>query len=199
MNFRDNKKHTKNSDSILRWINRLLLVSIIGINIYILIAPVWPEVTYRVSSITAKTVTEDEFANLDRSTNHLIIPSLKLDKPIYTGAGADELNKGIWHRPQTSTPDKGSNTVLSGHRWLYNDPEAAVFYHLPKVKDSDKIVTVWDGKIYVYKVTNIKEVDPTEVSVEAPTNDSRLTVYTCTPLWTATKRLIITASLEKTL
>ncbi len=199
MSLRGNKKGVSNLDGLLKWVNRLLLILIIGINIYILIAPVWPEVTYKVSSITTKPITEDEFAGLDRSTNHLIIPSLNLDKPIYTGAGAEELNKGIWHRPQTSTPDKGSNTVFVGHRWLYNDPEAAVFYHLPKVKDSDKIVAVWDGKIYVYKVTNIKEVDPTEISVEAPTSDSRLTVYTCTPLWTATKRLIITASLEKTL
>lgn len=186
-------------EKIFRWINRLLLILILCINLYIVTAPLWPEISYRVSSAVSEPIKEEEFVSLDRSTNRLLIPSIGINDTIHDGTGPEELNKGIWHRPHTSTPDKGSNTVLVGHRWLYNDPEAAVFYHLPKVKLDQKMVTVWNSKIYVYKITDIKEVDPSEISVEDPTEDNRLTVYTCTPLWTADKRLILSGELEKTL
>jgi LPXTG-site transpeptidase (sortase) family protein len=189
----------KKGNRALVWINRLLLVAILGINIYILAAPFWPEVSYIAQKITSEPIKEDEFASIDRSNNRLIIPSIGIDDIIHDGKGPEELNKGIWHRPQTSTPDIGSNTVLVGHRWLYNDPEAAVFYHLPKVSIDQKMVAVWDKQVYVYKITDIKEVDPTEISVEDATKNNQLTVYTCTPLWTASKRLIVTGELEKTL
>lgn len=183
----------------LRRINRLLFVLIVLINGYVLAAPFWPSVTYRVKAATTKPLQETDFSKLDRSTNHLVVPRMRIDKPILDDPNPATLDRGIWHRPNTSTPDKGSNTVLSGHRWIYNNPTSAVFYNLDKIKTDDKVVAVWGGKIYVYKVTDIKIVLPTAVEVEDATTDSRITLYTCTPLWTATNRLVITAELEQTL
>jgi sortase A len=165
----------------------------------VLIAPFWPSVTYRVKTATTEPLKETDFASLDRGSNHLVIPRLRLDDPILDNPNPATLDQGIWRRPNTSEPDKGSNTVLSGHRWLYHDPTSAVFYNLDKIKKDDKIVAVWNGKIYVYVVNDIKEVLPTAIEIEDPTNDTRITLYTCTPLWTATHRLVVTAELKETL
>lgn len=195
--YRHDRKHK--GDKRLRAVNRLLFAAIIAINGYVILAPLWPNVTYRVKTATTKPLAETDFSTLDRRTNHLVIPSLRLDKPINEGSDASTLNKGIWHEPTTSAPDKGSNTVLSGHRWLYNNPTSAVFYNLDKVRKDDKIVAVWNQKIYVYRVIEVKTVPPTAVEIENPSTDNHLTLYTCTPLWTATDRLVIVSKLEQTL
>jgi sortase A len=101
------------------------------------------------------------------------------------------LRLGVWHLPYTSTPDKGGNTVLVGHRFTYAGP--AVFYHLDKVQVGDDVTMQWQNKTYTYTVTEVKVVPPTETSVEANTKDPQLTIYTCTPLWTAKNRLVIVA------
>jgi LPXTG-site transpeptidase (sortase) family protein len=101
------------------------------------------------------------------------------------------LHFGVWHLPGTGNPATGGNTVLAGHRFTYHDP--AVFYHLDKVKTGDPIIMYWNHKKYTYKVTTILTVPPTEVSVQAPTKEPLLTIYTCTPLWTSKYRLVLQA------
>jgi sortase A len=45
----------------------------------------------------------------------------------------------------------------------------------------------------LYKVAEIKTVASTAGEVEAPTDTDQLTLYTCTPLWSAKERLVIVA------
>jgi len=106
------------------------------------------------------------------------------------------LNSGVVRLPTGSTPDKGGNTVIVGHRFSYTAPRG-IFYFLNKVHVNDEIGLVWNDKTYAYKVASVQQVPPTEISVEAPTVDARLTLYTCTPLWLPKERLVIIAELEK--
>ena len=94
--------------------------------------------------------------------------------------------------PHTSTPDKGGNTVLVGHRFTYKNPEG-VFYHLDKVQLGDAITLHWQGNAYDYEVAEIKVVPANEISVEDNTAEPQLTIYTCTPLWSVKNRLVIIA------
>ncbi|MBP9759351.1 sortase [Candidatus Dojkabacteria bacterium] len=126
--------------------------------------------------------------------NKLVIPSIGIDGVIYEGASVSTLNNGIWRRPNTSKPDMGGNTVMSAHRFLY-ESGPITFYHLDKVKVGDKIYVLWKNKRYEYQVFNISEVLPTQVEIEANTKDPIITLYTCTPLWTAEKRLVVKAKL----
>jgi LPXTG-site transpeptidase (sortase) family protein len=126
--------------------------------------------------------------------NTLVIPSLDLQEAVYDGATAHTLAKGVWHRPHTSTPAAGSNTVLAGHRFTYSDPQG-VFYNLDKVHLNDQIVLYWQGKKYRYSAKNIVIVKPTSVEIEASTPQPLLTIYTCTPLWSGRERLVIQAAL----
>ncbi|TXG77343.1 sortase [Patescibacteria group bacterium] len=179
--------------------NYVLFVLIVLINGYVLLAPLWPSVSFQIKAVTTKPLPESGFATIDRSQNRLIIPSLRLEQPIHDNPDPKTLDLGVWLRPNTSTPDKGSNTVMSGHRWLYNNPSSAVFYNLDKVKTGDHAIVVWNEKIYVYVVGEIKTVLPTAIEVEDPTENNQLTLYTCTPLWTASHRLVLVSNLKEVL
>lgn len=118
-----------------------------------------------------------------------------LRETINTGPTIRELRKGVWLIPKTSTPDKASNTVMAGHRFTYAGP--AVFYFLDKVQLDDMITIDWQSKEYTYKVSTIKEVPPTAVEIQNPSEKPMLTLYTCTPLWSAKNRLVVQAMLVK--
>ena len=51
----------------------------------------------------------------------------------------------------------------------------------------------YQSKKYIYQVTETKVVEPTDVSVLAPTAEPSMTIITCTPPGTSWKRLIVVA------
>lgn len=186
-------------DRRVRKINWLLLAAIIALNGYVVVMPLLPQVTYQVAqafSEPAAVDTPEARSSIDRSTDHVIIPKISLNQKIWFGDNPKLVDMGVWHIPRSSTPDKGSNTVLAGHRFTYKDPSSAVFYHLDKVEIGDPIVAVYGGKLYTYRVNEKKIVEPTDVYVEDPTDDERLTLYTCHPLWSNKQRLVLVAGLE---
>lgn len=179
----------------LRHLNIFLSVAIIIVNLYVLFFPFWPGLTFWVQSRAGKRqIVSSRYEN-DTQDEVLIIPRLYLEEKINQGPNVAELRKGVWHRPLSSNPLEGSNTVLVGHRLTYNG--RAVFFNLDKVRYGDEIFVRWRGKRYTYKVNSIKEVDPSAVEIEAPSDSPRLTLYTCTPLWTAKNRLVVQAQLEE--
>ncbi len=126
--------------------------------------------------------------------NRLIIDKIGVNAVINEG-GPEALALGVWHLPRTSTPDKGGNTVLSAHRWKYKPPDPRTFYDLNKLDIGDKIKVIWQGKEYIYKVRDIFEVTPDQVEVLGPDDKPELTLFTCTPLYSTARRLIIKADL----
>lgn len=188
--------------SFHRKLNTALTLIVVVLGLYISLSPFVPQMGWwfrhrhpAYSMGTAKTVpppTENHAPfPID---NLLVIPRLEMREVIHTGSSLAELNKGAWLIPHTSTPDQNSNSVIVGHRFTYVG--SGVFYFLDKVEMGDTITIYWQQKEYTYKVGSIKVVPPTEISVEAPTDKPQLTLYTCTPLWTAKNRLVITADLE---
>jgi sortase A len=133
--------------------------------------------------------------NIIAKTNLLIIPKIGVKMAIVEGTTESALNKGAWRLPETSTPDKGSNTVITGHRWKYRPPSEKTFYLLNKLVIGDTFKITWDGKDYNYKVIGVSIVLPTDVWVLNPTTKSIVTLITCTPLFSTSKRLVVKAEL----
>ncbi len=130
--------------------------------------------------------------------NRVIIPAIKVDMPIITGDdGARALLKGAWLIPGTSTFDKGGNSVISCHRYLYTKGPRTCF-NLDKLKEGDAIIVQWNGKQYHYKIRMGKVVSPKEVSILNNSRESILTIFTCTPVFTSTNRLYYIADLIET-
>ncbi|MDZ7744537.1 MAG: sortase [Candidatus Saccharibacteria bacterium] len=112
---------------------------------------------------------------------------------MHEGPTKSTLSEGVWRRPNTANPTVASNTVLAGHVFTYSTP--AVFYNLNKVEIGEKLAIYWEGSEYLYKIDEVKTVNASAIEVEAPTENPRLTLYTCTPLWNPVNRLVVTADL----
>jgi sortase A len=181
--------------------NNILLGLIIAICLYIIAAPLLPAVSFwwqDRGGTKQAVLTQKVRASPKSQPNQLIIPSRLLDEKIIEGPVSQtyaNLRKGVWRWPTGSTPDKGSNTIFIGHRFTYTQPRG-VFYYLDKVKLGQTIGVIWNQRTYRYTVTNIQEVLPTKTSILDQTKDSRLTIFTCTPLWLPKHRLVVTASLQ---
>lgn len=127
------------------------------------------------------------------SGNRLVIPKIGVDASIVEGATQAALWSGIWHIPNTSSPDAGGNTVLSGHRFQYRPPSTSTLYLLDRLNTGDPIIIYWQGQEYDYVVRERRIVEPNAVEILAPTEKAQLTIFTCTPLFTTKQRLVLIA------
>ncbi len=147
--------------------------------------------------------------------NRLIIPRLKIHAPIRTAENAnldltnwdeieeqvqDALRFGVVSFPGTAKPGEYGNAFITGHSSYYpllSGKYKDVFALLPQIEIGERIEVWQDQRKFIYRVSEKREVSPTETDVLNDSNDSRLTLMTCTPLGTALKRLIVTAQLEE--
>lgn len=121
----------------------------------------------------------------------LRIPKLGLDKVAVEGTDVGSLRKGPGHEPGTALPGMPGNAVIGGHRTTYGAP----FYHLDKLAPDDLILVDTPSGTARYVVTGSHIVDPDDVWILEPTADDRLTLFTCTPRFSAASRLVVTARL----
>lgn len=178
------------------------------LSLYIIVTPFLPHVSLwwdrfrddtsglRYSGRLAAAEGQSENDNLEAvppTENTVVIPGIQVDEAIIEGDVPGTVDLGVWRRPQTSTPDKGSNTVIVAHRFAYDS--GATFYHLDKIKVGDKFAVWWEGEEYVYEVFEQKVVPATAIEIEGPTAEPIVTLYTCTPVWTAVDRLVVIARL----
>jgi sortase A len=180
----------------LRNFNHLLSGVVLIMALYIFVWPFSAQITWWIQH-DAPVVSGLTTPKLDvepiTDTNTVIIPGINLKQEIVEGNAPSTVHRGVWRRPNSSNPTKGSNTVLVGHRFTYDG--ASVFYHLDKVKTGDEIIVYWNKQLYKYEVIENAVVSPENIEVEASTDEAILTLYTCTPLTTAKDRLVVKAKL----
>lgn len=182
--------------SFLYYGNNVLYVLCVCLALFLVGMPFVPNAQYYINKSTGvlqQTKNAEIQNDIIPKVNTLVIPSIGVNTEILEGKDAKTLDKGIWRRPKTSTPDKGSNTVFTGHRFMYTSGPKT-FYHFDKLNKNDVIFVYWEGKKYTYSIQDILIVKPTDGWVEAPTDEPVLTLYTCTPLWTSKQRLVIKAT-----
>ncbi len=205
-----------------RIVNRVLTCLVVVFGLYLGMAPMLPELSFRFDHSTKfswlrhllgkqqpsghglVTPRTSMAASLEVSTvvipipkdNTLAIPDIGVFAPIVEGSSSEALQHGIWHRPKTGTPPTGGNTVLVGHRFLYTSGTNTL-YHLDKLKVGNTIEVFWSGQRYAYVVDAILVTLPTAVEIEQPTSQPTLTIYTCTPLFAVDKRLVVRAHLSE--
>ena len=127
--------------------------------------------------------------------NRLFVAGADINMPLFLSNNDKVLSKGGWMYSGNSTPDKGGNTVIFGHRWLYKPPIQNTFYNLDKVAIGDRFSISWNGTIYNYQVSEVKIVNPTDVYVLNPTDTPQITLITCTPLFSTKQRLVVIGKL----
>lgn len=127
------------------------------------------------------------------SVNTIVIPRMGVNAVINEGSTDATLRKGVWRMPQAASPDEGGNTVITAHRYLYRPPDPRTFFLIDKMVVGDTFTVYWEGKRYDYKVRETKIIEPTEVSILHNTPNDQITLFSCTPLFTSDKRLVVIA------
>jgi sortase A len=123
---------------------------------------------------------------------NLRIPVIDSENPVREGVSKGILADSLGHEPGTAYIGEQGNCVIAGHR---NYTFGRFFNRLDEVAVGDYIYVDTRSGSYTYVVKEIKIVEPTEKSVLSPTEETRLTLYTCTPIYVATHRLVIIAEL----
>jgi len=113
----------------------------------------------------------------------------------------EALRAGVVHYPYTATPDEMGNVFITGHSSYYPWDKGRykdIFALLNKLESGDEYSIYYHGKKYDYRVTEVFEVQPDDVSVlEQPVDRRISTLMTCTPLGTTLRRLIVRAELTE--
>lgn len=121
----------------------------------------------------------------------LQIPSVDINLPIYptsiNGGIWPVTDKGVSFLSASPTPGEMGNSIVYGHNFTN------LLGNLRKVKVGDKIqVQMSDGSQRSFIVAFVSVVTPDQVHILQPSQDRRLTVYTCTGFLDS-KRLVVTA------
>lgn len=135
-------------------------------------------------------------ADYSISPNRVIIPKIGVNAPIVETANAEYgLSLGAWHVPESSTPERGGNTVITGHRFKYLPPNNLTFYLFHELEEGDLFTVIWAGKNYYYKIRETRIVDDTEMSILENTKEPIVTMFTCHPIYSTEKRLVVVGDL----
>ncbi len=119
------------------------------------------------------------------------IAKLDLKVPIYNGTDEINLNRGAGRIKGTAWIDSPGNLGIAGHR-------DGFFRVLKDIEVGDSIDMLTHQGNTEFVVSAITIVDPTDVSVLAPTDDSTITLVTCYPFYFvghAPKRYIVKGEL----
>lgn len=152
---------------------------------YLLVNSLWPMmpgVTEQQSAAITEILKKQQPALKE---NRLYVPKIGVDVAVVTGVSESTLEGGAWHRNDTQgDPAKGNNFVLAAHRFnlgLTPDQTRAKspFYHIDRLQTGDQVFVDFSGTRYAYEVTKRYKVSDTETSIENPTAEARMTLYSC--------------------
>lgn len=117
------------------------------------------------------------------SDNRIVIPKIGVNIAYTTGLRALD-NGAQWRYPERGDPNSGGNFILAAHRFtLAPTPSETVrkspFYNIDKLVLGDKIVIDYKGTRYGYEISEIFDVEPNQVEIEALSEIPKLTLYSC--------------------
>jgi sortase A len=189
----DDKPKARAKSKRKKWPLLLALV-MFGAGAYLLVLLQSPEIVPQASASPT-----EEKTLIGKQENFIKIERLNLLVPFYTGDSELTLEKGAWHRfPERGDPEKGGNFILSAHRFRLGitpneTKERSPFYHLDKLQEKDTVDIYFKGQWYSYQVQKMYSVKPDAVEIEEPSEEAKLTIYSCSLKGSADGRVVIEA------
>ncbi len=198
-----------------------LLVALVGLCVFlgvligILLYANWPAVQNELAYAFNKPTTEASPSPTPTTTGtiiptpivvnepaHIVINKIGVDVAVQWDVPAEAtipaLDHGVAHLQGSARLGQIGNLFITGHSSDYawkKNPFAAVFSLLPKLVVGDTITIRENGGAYVYQVSEMRIVKPTQVEVANASSKPILTLMTCYPIGTARDRYIVTAEL----
>jgi sortase A len=119
-------------------------------------------------------------------------PKLHASYDVIQGTDTASLEAGPGHYPATAFPGVPGDTVaIAGHRTTYLAP----FRYLNELHPGDLIVLSMPYARFTYRVQNQRIVTPTSLWITANKGYERLVLSACNPLYSASQRIAVFASL----
>lgn len=121
----------------------------------------------------------------------LRIESAGMEVAVFESTSSADLKKGAGHVAGSARPGGSGNIAIAGHRDTF-------FRGLKDVKVGAEIEMSTPEGSRIFRVSSLKIVDPLDVSVLDPTEDTVLTLITCYPFYyvgPAPDRYIVRADL----
>jgi sortase A len=118
-------------------------------------------------------------------------PSVALSATVLEGSDDGTLARAAGHIEDTAFPGQPGNIGIAGHR-------DTVFRPLRRLREGDPITLSTSDRVFRYRVSETKIVDPQDVYVLDPTDRPAVTLVTCYPfdfVGHAPRRFIVRADL----
>ena len=141
----------------------------------------------RVAALAARL---DRRAGAGDALGRIHIPKLGITFVFVAGAGSTSLKKGPGHYDSTVLPGQRGTVGLAGHRTTYQAP----FRKLDRLRRGDEIALTMPYGRFSYTVKTSLVVSPSGIAVLRQMDHDRLVLTTCTPPFSAAKRLVIVAT-----
>jgi sortase A len=148
-----------------------------------------------ITPLPIKSPNEESISEFD-GLGVLEIESIDLKLPIVEGVESAALEVAVCHLTESTNIGQEGNCIIVGHR---NYTYGEMFNRLDELNAGDKIfITTNAGITYEYRVYATTVVEPgSDKLFECEDEQYKLTFLTCTPVRTATHRLLVIAELAE--
>lgn len=133
----------------------------------------------RLSFSGQKTPKIAAYSHAKNPAEYLIIKDLRIDLPIYPAVVRNQewetTTLGVSHLSNSPIPGEPGNSVIYGHNWQN------LLGQFVNIKPGQEITIEYkDRSRKTFIVDKTAVVEPDQVSILAPSEDTRITLYTCT-------------------
>jgi LPXTG-site transpeptidase (sortase) family protein len=144
-----------------------------------------PEQSQGGSQAEVNNVTAPQNVESDQAINRLVIPSLRVDAKVVFVPFGDAtwdltgLEQDVAWLGNLPGQAANQNFVLAGHVTVGN-AQNGPFRYLSRLALGAKVVVYTEKQVLTYQVRDLAIVNPGDVSITQETNQSQLTLLTCT-------------------
>ena len=127
----------------------------------------------------------------------ITIPSIGVSKYVVAGVRLKDLERGPGLFPGSPLPGQKGNVAIAGHRTTFGAP----FSRIDELRGNERIILESKDGTFTYIVNGEpKIVLATDTAVAKTTNPdiAIITLVSCYPKWTSTKRIVVVATLDST-
>jgi sortase A len=123
----------------------------------------------------------------------IVIPRIHARYVFVSGTATGDLKKGPGHYLHTALPGEHGTVGIAGHRTTYLAP----FKKINDLAPGDRIELRMPYGTFSYAVAGTKIVSPRDVGVLRHRSDGWLVLTACHPLYSAAKRIVVSARLTR--
>lgn len=124
---------------------------------------------------------------------HIALPTVGRRYVFARGTDAETLRSAPGHYPSTALPGDGTTVGIAGHRTTYGAP----FRTIDRLERGDPVVVDMPYGRFVYRVQRTRIVRPNDTWVVRRTTHERLVLTACHPLYSASQRIVVFATLVR--